>query len=106
MFPEALKSNHKSERHNVDVLTQVQPSLYYEDVFKLVAVCKKADGEIVEFPLQYHKGKDHLCYSPGEGVVIESSVPCNLVVAKKPSGNNKDLKVEKPEQEKGEDDEG
>ena len=64
------------------------PALCYEDVFNMLAVCKKADGSVLEFPLELHEGKTCLCYCPSTGVVIESQAPAYFLrpIAKKPSG--------------------
>ena len=64
------------------------PALCYEDVFNMLAICRKADGSVLEFPLQLHEDKDCLCYSPSPGVWLESQVPAYFLrpIAKKPSG--------------------
>ena len=71
------------------------PRFCYEDVFSMVAICKDDSGNVVSYPLVEYDGKEHLHYSPMEGMYVETSVPASFAkVTKKPAGSQKKKKVE------------
>ena len=83
------------------------PSLYYEDIFNMVAMCKDDKGALVQYPLLPHKGHQNLCYSPAAGVVVESSIPAKIAttISKRPASQMQTLAKEVRDKESEAEDE-
>ena len=58
------------------------PAYLYDNVFKMCAICKSAEGQEVSFPLEAKDGHELLHFQPAPGVWMMSGVPKQMLDAK------------------------